>query len=988
MNKKIIPLICISVLLIGTAQASLIGIITTQGLNFVNPQLAQAVSTVMCVTSPGGLITCAKNFVEGKIIGKVTGEVLQQIAEVSPEAAKAIIQYNTIKGYIDQGAEIIKEIRIDENGVYDGIIGFKEGDNSVMESFPDSNLEDIIISNSKLDLKTKSITLKEGGYLKLKIKDEQGNVQELEYKNIAEGGIIQLNEDGTIKSAEFKTSDSATYIFGNHPPLSVSANILVKYYPENRGDEIVKVIEVTPDRVGSTPFYYGDYEVFSHGKVYFSENSLDCKLCNIKNKNYIGSIDLINSFASFTKEGIVLNYGSVEYDGFAFSPLRKEGILIAKKDINLDNYDKNWIQRNEHSLEMKSSKQGEFKLKSNSASDGNKLLKTNLNSELEIELSLGDGMRFEERENQNIIPKTILKPSSPESNLKLKNDGLTFSVSDGNVYLKEDSNDALSKFNKGIPYQSVAMEIESSNTDSGKIRVNSYRQFASLSEKYDQVLTYNSYGLPISSKIEDNYLTFDKLKEKYSNLNFIEKDEWIPAAAMPPFQFYLLDSFLKEHPESAEDFTSISFYEDNNAYVDIFGGLHIGLITDPSSGSFSTQRIREISSPLQILTHELEHRKDQILYEEELDLLVKQNPSYIELSTTIKKYKEIKEKMKANKDKLSRSDIDEFTRRKMNLDELIYSKKYPMLSQKTNKLITSHFNDYLQNKQAIKQLYNIPIQINQEYIIPNLNEIISKKGFNLDSLYEEYKDKAYHHNLEGNEKIIKTFADRFNHSKERVQKELKIKEKELQDIIYTKNKNFKENPVLINLLMVQLTQDKKFENDRDKLIKMIRINEFGYGSIRQTGGTDWKNDFPTDIWIEDLFKLKKYPELRKYSYELEQNLRQYSGIQYLYNLKNYAQFSTNIEGGGSPSDDFSEVYTTLIERPTSDISNWLNYGSPQTQEFLRIIVQSEFDSGKADLAWYKQIMGEDFCKDANCLDKICSEYKLLCCEEHPNSPNC
>jgi hypothetical protein len=42
------------------------------------------------------------------------------------------------------------------------------------------------------------------------------------------------------------------------------------------------------------------------------------------------------------------------------------------------------------------------------------------------------------------------------------------------------------------------------------------------------------------------------------------------------------------------------------------------------------------------------------------------------------------------------------------------------------------------------------------------------------------------------------------------------------------------------------------------------------------------------------------------------------------------------------------------------------------------MTQLAFDSGKMSISEYKNLMGEDYCKDENCNDKKCVLYKLNC----------
>ena len=52
----------------------------------------------------------------------------------------------------------------------------------------------------------------------------------------------------------------------------------------------------------------------------------------------------------------------------------------------------------------------------------------------------------------------------------------------------------------------------------------------------------------------------------------------------------------------------------------------------------------------------------------------------------------------------------------------------------------------------------------------------------------------------------------------------------------------------------------------------------------------------------------------------------------------------------------------------------------------KTLAQLAFDSGEIGVKEYQELMGP--CKSVYCIENLCIEYKLLCCEEHPNSPNC
>ena len=114
--KKLTIISLLLLLLIGSVYGSAFAVIGMTGLSFANPEAASAVRNVMCVSSPAGVLSCASQYANGKIIGAVTGEAFEAIAKASPEAAQSISTYNQVKGYIDTGARILEEMELDSNG--------------------------------------------------------------------------------------------------------------------------------------------------------------------------------------------------------------------------------------------------------------------------------------------------------------------------------------------------------------------------------------------------------------------------------------------------------------------------------------------------------------------------------------------------------------------------------------------------------------------------------------------------------------------------------------------------------------------------------------------------------------------------------------------------------------------------------------------------------------------------------------------------------
>ena len=171
--KKVFVFVVLGILMLGMVQANIIATISEDGLSFLQPSLQDIVQGVLCVAGPVGALTCVEQYVQGKIIGYISGKIMEEISKASPEVYNAIVTYNQIKGYLDKGASILEELRINTEGeIEEGSISFDEEEYSIKEFFVNLTAEDIVLSNATYDFENKKITFKEGGFLKLKAKDE------------------------------------------------------------------------------------------------------------------------------------------------------------------------------------------------------------------------------------------------------------------------------------------------------------------------------------------------------------------------------------------------------------------------------------------------------------------------------------------------------------------------------------------------------------------------------------------------------------------------------------------------------------------------------------------------------------------------------------------------------------------------------------------------------------------------------------------------
>lgn len=75
---------------------------------------------------------------------------------------------------------------------------------------------------------------------------------------------------------------------------------------------------------------------------------------------------------------------------------------------------------------------------------------------------------------------------------------------------------------------------------------------------------------------------------------------------------------------------------------------------------------------------------------------------------------------------------------------------------------------------------------------------------------------------------------------------------------------------------------------------------------------------------------------------------------------------------------FREVSSTYREESVSERYTKLHQGTPAQKDVYFKMTQLGFDSGKMPLSEYKQLMGQNYCSQANCCDKKCTLYKLNC----------
>ncbi len=277
--------------------------------------LSQAQQKVLCVTD---VYDCATN----QIMQKLGDEAYKLL----PENVKKIYNtYNQIKGYTEQGAQILKEVTLDKDGnVVSGSIHLKES----------SQIGNLVGKNIKQeDIRANGVVFtKDKGVSNLKFKDKGASLTmgKNTYANIdnTKDSSINLNENGGITSADLTTNEkSSTFVFND------------------------KKVVVLPH----TQVIYKDGKITMNAK---GGKGLDFTLSQMQNgvetapQKYTISG---NGDVSWTGKGLEINNGATVKDTdlkFIVSNSGKEVLFLTNSESNIGIYKNNYIVANENLLKF------------------------------------------------------------------------------------------------------------------------------------------------------------------------------------------------------------------------------------------------------------------------------------------------------------------------------------------------------------------------------------------------------------------------------------------------------------------------------------------------------------------------------------------------------------------------------------------------------------------------------------------------------------
>ena len=222
MKYKIISLFIVFIFIASNVYATPFATIGMQGLSFLNPQIASTVNTALCLSNP---LLC----LQSKITGYVTGQALLKISQISPQAANAIVTYNRFKGYVDQGAQIVQEIKVNEKGIPESgeIKGIAKNGETAGDLLGLEKKEDAFIQN--VDIRFNG----EQGYNEITFSEDDGRFsvrnkqgQIFNYINIKKkdektNAFVKVDKDGNVLESDFTLTKETALNFPNSPQVIV-----------------------------------------------------------------------------------------------------------------------------------------------------------------------------------------------------------------------------------------------------------------------------------------------------------------------------------------------------------------------------------------------------------------------------------------------------------------------------------------------------------------------------------------------------------------------------------------------------------------------------------------------------------------------------------------------------------------------------------------------------------------------------------------------
>ena len=597
------------------------------------------------------------------------------------------------------------------------------------------------------------------------------------------------------------------------------------------------------------------------------------------------------------------------------------------------------------------------------------------NDFLRLHVSSGDSLDISDRSGQGLIPKINHNRDVKdfESGLTSIISGrMTFSIGDNINLVKPD----VLSLHPLAQQESVPFQLESELLNQ-RLKVSSSNVFTILispPSSDSPTITFNSEGLKVSELISDNeFQTIDQLKKKYPSINFVQStqpyltDSGVDKIVPSPYTVQVLDQWFQEDLTRIEHYQTVQFNDEFNAFSAYVSGTNkntLGMgerVFDPYG-----DRIRGLP-PLGVLVHEDEHSLDYLVKYAESKLLSdsKDLPQEI-MDSRAERIRIVEQELNPVKEKIAkrRSDIipngltiqglillrddaefnnllrqeDSITNRVLELG----AKELEIInSNKETKLLQSFYNDFSYDS-SLNLLRTEGESINKYRKIYAETYVFGvKKKYGIDL------DVNSVLNTEGEAYVFHVFESKFGRDQREWPEGAEIIQRKGDSIINS-------NPKIIKDALDYFEKTKTVEGTKKidvlgtQITQIIdHINQMGI-DLSHTGQTEISKeilDLPRQYGLPDVYATRDYSS----------------------NTKTSRQFAQN-----------AELSSTYRELPISVRQERIQSTNPYVSDAYKKLTQLAFDSGKMPVSEYRQLMGDNFCSQANCCDQKCVIYKLTC----------
>jgi len=826
--------------------------------------------------------------------------------------------------------------------------------------------------------------------------DKDGNV--FNEVNFEKDNFILLNSNGEIIKIDLWTTEMENVFILNKNRVPVPANSHF-YFSGNK----VTINVADDSKFLERPLFSDDFPIEINGKnIKLSENLL------LKEGTF-----LLDSNGTFLLKGLA------DFNKMRLSVSdEKNKVLIIDSNKNLDGFFGNYVKFVDGKLEIKSQVEGNVNLE---VLPGNDFFGTNKRKYerdkkgefvlfeeegnffkdeqgfkyelipdekdfLNLNLKNGDSLIIKERieEDRKLIP--LIEHNSFEGGSTIVGNGLnTFVLNGSDLFWETKKYSTKEEFLETYKgkYKSLPFELESNSFPKGYfLKGGSAEQFELVSfDGKDIKINYNAHNLNIEKFQDESLKTIDQLSIKYPNINF----DLLPINSFPekiskeyteptPQMLQLVNQWLEDHPDAT--LKEFVFSNKGSNAVNMFGSIKLdeSLIYKPHNEDELLVLGRNLGGYYTI-THEYEHYMDIKIFQEEsleienLKYSILENKEHA-LFIKAEKYSEQKMQNKnlsilvevglsgdlsSFKEKIEKEFIyNGKSESNPNFEFEVELKTAELLGMNVWDLRTVEKNSrtvfgtcYNSNKQKLGRELT-----SQEYHTIDCSSFI--KSLLSESQANFLKKINY---IVKKEDIIKTYLD------------YELSEKMLiasYDQIILERKDI-------------LIENEEFKKTLQKFIKLINDNKEDLDEESRKN-LNYFFELEDKEKIGALFYSSVYtlsnqiPELKKEYINLINQIDKKGGLPSAYALLR-TSFGT-----------YDELSSTYIEEDLKERYSKLNFGTPAQKEVYTKLTQLAFDSGKMPQKEYTYLMGS--CERSDCLDKRCANYKLLCCEQYPNSPNC